>query len=72
MQFVVYLIKEVNMIESPKLNKQEKELEGGILNYLEQFIANKHCIDLLKKASANHKIKVLMMLCKYKRQDYVS
>jgi hypothetical protein len=72
MQFVVYLIKEVNMIESPNLNKQEKELEGEILNYLEQFIANKLCIDLLKKASANHQIKVLMMLCKYKRQDYVS
>ena len=72
MQFIVYLIKEVNMIESPKLNKQEKELESEILNYMNQFINSKACVDLLLKASPNHKIKVLMMLCKFKQQDYIS
>ena len=44
MQFIVYLIKEVNMVESPKLNKHEKELEQEILDYMEQFINNKDCI----------------------------
>ena len=66
MQFIVYLIKEVNMIESPKLNKQEKELESEILDYMDQFINSKACVDFLLKASPNHKIKVLMMLCKFK------
>jgi ferredoxin-fold anticodon binding domain-containing protein len=44
MQFIVYMIKEVNMVESPKLNKHEKELEQEILDYMEQFINNKDCI----------------------------
>ena len=60
------------MVESPKLNKHEKELEQEILDYMEQFINNKECISLLTKASNDHKIKVLMMLSKFKRQDYVS
>lgn len=72
MQFIVYLIKEVNMVESPKLNKHEKELEQEILDYMEQFISHKECLALLTKASNDHKIKVLMMLSKFKRQDYVS
>lgn len=72
MQFIVYLIKEVNMVESPKLNKHEKELEQEILDYMEQFINHKECVTLLTKASNDHKIKVLMMLSKFKRQDYVS
>lgn len=72
MQFIVYLIKEVNMVESPKLNKHEKELEEEILDYMELFINNDQCISLLDKASNDHKIKVIMMLCKFKRQDYVS
>ena len=72
MQFIVYLIKEVNMVESPKLNKHEKELEQEILDYMEQFINNKDCISLLLKASNDHKIKVIMMLSKFKSQDYVS
>ena len=72
MQFIIYLIKEVNMVESPKLNKHEKELEQEILDYMEQFISHKECLALLTKASNDHKIKVLMMLSKFKRQDYVS
>jgi hypothetical protein len=60
------------MVESPKLNKHEKELENEILDYMESFISNDNCIDLLLKASSNHKIKVLMILCKFKRHDYIS
>jgi len=60
------------MVESPKLNKHEKELEQEILDYMEQFISHKECLALLTKASNDHKIKVLMMLSKFKRQDYVS
>lgn len=38
MQFIIFLIKEVKMVESPKLNKQEKELEKEILEYMDRFI----------------------------------
>ena len=72
MQFVIYLIKEVKMVESPRLNKHEKELEQEILEYMDVFIQNNGCIEQVMKASNNHKIKVLMMLCKYKRHDYIS
>ncbi len=44
MQFVIYLIKEVKMVESPKLNKHEKELEQEILEYMDAFIQNEGCI----------------------------
>jgi hypothetical protein len=66
MQFIIYLIKEVNMVESPKLNKHEKELETEILDYMDKFINNSECISLLNKASNDHKIKVIMMLSKFK------
>lgn len=72
MQFVIFLTKEVKMVESPKLNKQEKALEREILEYMERFINNEECLKLLMTASKNHKIKVLMMLCKFKRHDYIS
>ena len=55
------------MVESPKLNKMEKELEKEILDYMEIFIGSEKCLELLSQASKNHKIKVLMLLCKYKR-----
>jgi hypothetical protein len=32
------LIKEVRMVESPKLNKHEKELENEILEYMDAFL----------------------------------
>ena len=38
LQFIIYLIKEVKMVESPKLNKHEKELEEEILSYMDVFI----------------------------------
>lgn len=72
MQFVINLIKEVNMAESSKMNKQEKELEQEILGYMSAFLQNKHCQELLMKASNNHKIKVIMMLTKFKEHDYIS
>jgi hypothetical protein len=54
------------MVESPKLNKHEKELETEILDYMDKFINNSECISLLNKASNDHKIKVIMMLSKFK------
>jgi hypothetical protein len=44
MQFIIYLIKEVKMVEGPKLNKHEKELEQEILEYMDAFIQNEACI----------------------------
>jgi hypothetical protein len=38
MQFIIFLIKEKNMIESARLNKGEKELEIEILDYMHRFI----------------------------------
>lgn len=72
MQMIIYLIKEVKMVESAKLNKHEKLLENDIVEYMELFIKSKDCIELLTKANNDHRIKVIMMLTKYKRQDYAS
>lgn len=72
MQLIVYLIKDLKMVESRKLNKKEKELEKEILAYMKSFIANEECMSMLIKASTNHRIKLIMLFSKFKKQDYIS
>ena len=57
---------------TPKLNKEEKQLELEVLDYMDLFCHSETCIELLLKASVNHKIKMLVLLTKFKRQDYLA
>jgi hypothetical protein len=54
MQIIIYLIKEIKMVESAKLNKHEKLLENDIVEYMELFIKSKDCIELLTKANNDY------------------